>query len=264
MAAVQDDGVRILSPEGGLMSEEILRRHQAVWNQKPVLRRLYASWYREIARWLQPGLTVEMGGGTGNLKEFSPNVLCTDVIRMPWLDALVDAQHLPFRTKSLSNIVLFDVLHHLENVRYFFDEALRVLTPSGRIVIMEPYISTLSWPVYRFLHPEPVDFRQDPFAIIEPAAGRGPFEANQAVARIVFERSYERFRRLYPQFTQLTHERLAFFAYPLSGGFDRPSLVPLWSIDMLLKCERWLHRFGRFLAFRLLVVLQKGHQRSDV
>ena len=164
------------------MSEDVLRRHHIVWTQKPVLRRLYASWYQEICRWLTPGLTVEVGGGTGNLKEFSPHVLCTDVVRMPWLDALVDAQHLPFRSRSVSNIVLFDVLHHLENVRYFFDEALRVLVPSGRIVIMDPYVSALSWPIYRFLHPEPMDFRRDPFAIIAPFSQRQPFDANQAVA----------------------------------------------------------------------------------
>ena len=40
---------------------------------------------------------------------------------------------------SLANIVLFDTPHHLENVRYFFDEALRVLQPGGRVIIMAPY-----------------------------------------------------------------------------------------------------------------------------
>ena len=239
------------------MSEEILRRHQAVWAQKPILRRLYASWYREIARWLQPGVTLEVGGGTGNLKEFSPDVVCTDVVRMPWLDALADAQHLPFRSKSLSNIVLFDVLHHLENVRYFFDEAFRVLSPAGRVVIMDPYVSVLSWPVYKFFHPEPMDFSHDPLTIV-PTVQRRPFDANQAIARIVFERSFERFHQLYPHFSKLAHERLAYFAYPLSGGFDRPSLVPLWSIDMLLRFEQWCRRLGRLLAFRLLVVLEKS------
>jgi SAM-dependent methyltransferase len=239
------------------MSEAVLRRHRAVWVEKPVLRRLYLSWYREISRWLRPGLTVEVGAGTGNLKEFSPHVLCTDLVRMPWLDALVDAQHLPFHSASVSNIVLFDVLHHLENIRCFFDESLRVLVPGGRIVIMDPYVSALSWPVYRFLHPEPLDFTQDPFAIVSPVAQREPFDANQAVARIVFERSYERFRQLYPYFTKITHERLAFFAYPLSGGFDRPSLLPLWSVDAVLRVERWCRHLGRLLAFRLLVVLEK-------
>ena len=43
---------------------------------------------------------------------------------------------------SLANIVLFDTLHHLENVRYSFDEALRVLEPGGRVIIMDPYGSS--------------------------------------------------------------------------------------------------------------------------
>jgi SAM-dependent methyltransferase len=257
MASAQDDGVWLLSAQSCLMSEEVLHRHHTVWAQKPVLRRLYSSWYREISHWLRPGLTVEVGGGTGNLKEFSPQVFCTDVVRMPWLDALVDAQHLPFRNRTVSNIVLFDVLHHLENVRYFFDDALRVLVPDGRIVIMEPYVSALSWPIYRFLHPEPVDFGCDPLAIVARQTHRRPFDANQAVARIVFERSFERFHHLYPHLAKIAHERLAFFAYPLSGGFDRPSLIPLWSIDALLRLEQWCRRLGRLLAFRLLVVLEK-------
>ena len=58
-------------------------------------------------------------------------------------------------------------------------------------------------------------------------------------------------------FRRLRTNGLAYFAYPLSGGFDRPSLLPLWSIDPLLRFERWCRRFGRLLAFRLLVVLEK-------
>ena len=148
-----------------MISDEILRRHQLVWQKKPILQLLYKEWYQEIAEWLQPGRTLEVGGGTGNLKEFAPSVVCTDIVKLPWLDAVVDAQQLPFAKSSLANIVLFDALHHLENVRYFFDEALRVLQPGGRVIIMDPYISVSSWPVYHFLHPEPVDFDQDPLAL---------------------------------------------------------------------------------------------------
>ena len=92
------------------MSDDIWRQHHAVWEQKPILRVLYTDWYKDIVQWLQPGLTLEVGGGTGNLKEFSPDVVCTDVIRLPWLDAVADAQYLPFLTNSLANIVLFDTL----------------------------------------------------------------------------------------------------------------------------------------------------------
>jgi SAM-dependent methyltransferase len=239
------------------MSDEILRRHQIVWQKKPVLRMLYTEWYREIVGWLQPGRTLEVGGGTGNLKEFAPSVVCTDIVKLPWLDAVVDAQQLPFAKGSLANIVLFDTLHHLETVRYFFDEALRVLQPQGRVIIMDPYISVCSWPVYHFLHPEPVDFDQDPLVLSPLQPGRKPFDANQAISTILFERSSRRFHELYPSLKKLRHHRLAFFAYPLSGGFEYPSLMPMWMLGPVLTLERLVGVLSRYLAFRILVVLEK-------
>jgi SAM-dependent methyltransferase len=239
------------------MSDEILRRHQLVWQKKPVLRLLYREWYEEIAGWLQPGRTLEVGGGTGNLKEFAPSVVCTDIVRLPWLDAVVDAQQLPFAKSSLANIVLFDALHHLENVRNFFDEALRVLQPGGRVIIMDPYISVSSWPIYRFLHPEPVNFDQDPLALRPMQPGRKPFDANQAISTILFERSSRRFHELYPTLKKLRHHRLGFFAYPLSGGFERSSLIPTWMMRPILTVERVLGSLSRYLAFRILIVLEK-------
>jgi len=204
------------------------------------------------------GATLEVGGGTGNLKEFAPAVVCTDIVKLPWLDAVVDAQQLPFATHSLANIVLFDALHHLENVRHFFDEALRVLQPGGRVIIMDPYISLSSWPVYRFLHPEPVDFDQDPLALSPIHPERKPFDANQAISTILFERSSRRFHDVYPTLRKLRHHRLAFFAYPLSGGFERPSLIPTWMMRPVLTFERVLGVLSRYLAYRILVVLEKG------
>ena len=245
------------------MSDEILRRHQVIWQKKPVLRSLYREWYQEIAGWLQPGQTLEVGGGTGNLKEFAPSVFCTDIVTLPWLDAVADAQQLPFSGGSFANIVLFDALHHLENVRHFFDEALRVLKPGGRVIIMDPYISVCSWPVYHFLHPEPVDFDQDPLALSPTQPGRKPFDANQAISTILFERSSRRFHELYPSLKKLQHHRLAFFAYPLSGGFEHPSLMPTWMIRPVLAFERLFGVLSRYLAFRILVVLEKGSSGWD-
>jgi SAM-dependent methyltransferase len=239
------------------MSGEILRRHHEVWQKKPILRILYSQWYQELVPHLLPGRTLELGGGTGTLKQFLPDVICTDIVSVPWLDFVADAQHLPLGASSCANIVLFDVLHHIENIRLFFDEALRVLHLNGRIIIMDPYVSWASWPIYHFFHPEPVDLYQDPLQPITPRDDRRPFDANQAVATILFERSQHAFVAAYPQFQKVLHKRLAFFAYPLSGGFERHSLLPLTFVRPLLAVERMMGFLSRILAFRILVVLEK-------
>ncbi len=240
------------------MSEELLRQHKIIWEQKPILRELYTRWYSEMAAQLAPGPILELGGGSGNFKEFAPNVVSTDIVPLPWIDVVADAQDLPFDDHSFDNFVLFDVLHHIENPCLFFDEALRVLRPKGRIIMMEPYISPLSWWVYNFLHPEPVDFQQDPLALVPPSPNRQPFDANQAFATILFERRLADFKRKYPQLKPRYYRRLSFFAYPLSGGFDKPSLLPLMLLKSLLALEEFLAFLSPLLAFRTLIVLEVG------
>ena len=238
------------------MSDAVLHRHREIWQRKPVLRQLYTDWYRDIVAWLAPGRTVEVGGGTGNLKEHASGVCCTDVVSLPWLDVVADAQRLPFQTGSLANLVLFDALHHIENVSLFFDEALRTLKGGGRIIIMDPYISWASWPVYRYLHPEPVDLTQDPLRLTTPRSGRLPFDSNQAMATILFEKELARFQTRYPGLAVRHIKRLAFFAYPLSGGFEHLSMIPRSLVAPTLRLERKLGWLAQFLAFRLFVVLE--------
>jgi len=239
------------------MTEEILQQHKIIWEQKPILRKLYTAWYEEIVAQLAPGQTLELGGGSGNLKEFAPNVVSTDIVPLPWLDAVADAQSLPFANQSFDNIVLFDVLHHIENVSLFFNEALRVLRPGGRVAMMEPYISFASWPIYHFLHPEPVNFKQNPLDWVEPSPERKPFDANQTFATVLFERDYSWFQQKYPQFIKPYHRRMSFFAYPLSGGFNNPSLLSTKLVEPVLALEKALSFMSIFLAFRILVVLEK-------
>ena len=54
-----------------------------------------------------------------------------------------------------------------------------------------------SWPVYHFLHTEPVDFDQDSPIPRPMQPGRKPFDANQAISTILLEQSSRRFHELY-------------------------------------------------------------------
>src|SRR3989442_184409 len=88
-------------------------------------------------------------------------------------------------------------------------------------------------------------------------ADRAHFAANKAAATMLFERGYDAFCRQYPQLDKLVHRRLSFFAYPLSGGFEHPSILPVSFVRPLLALERALGFLDRVLAFRILVVLEK-------
>lgn len=232
--------------------------HRRVWHDKPVLRRLYEIYYREILGYCRPGLTLEIGGGSGNLKEFATGIISTDIVFEPWLDAVADAHALPFRAASFDNIVLFDVLHHLAAPVTFFEEAQRLLKPGGRLVMVEPTITPLSGIVYRCFHPEPVVTACDPLAVADVGARRDPWDANQAIPTLLFFRDRVRFQQRFPKLRLRSVRRVELLAYPLSGGFRRWSLLPTWLVGPLCAVEEYLEpMLGWLMAFRLIAVLER-------
>jgi SAM-dependent methyltransferase len=242
------------------MTARILHDHRELWKRKPVLRAIYADFYQRIVRACRPGRSLEIGGGSGNLKEFAERVVSTDIVPVPWLDAAADAQALPFAAGSFANIVAVDVLHHIERPRRFLTEAQRVLEPGGRLIVLEPAITPLSWIFYRFFHPEPVNMSADPLADgpIDPI--RAPFDANQGIPTLLFGRDRAHLARSLPGLKLLQFERLSLFAYPLSGGFRPWCLVPEFMVAPLLKVENAIApAIGRLAAFRLLAVVEKLH-----
>ena len=214
--------------------------------------------YRLVWDGCRPGRTLEIGGGSGNLKNFVPEVVSTDILSAPWLDAVADAQRLPFAAGAFDNVVLFDVLHHIERPRMFLDEAARVLRPGGRIVMVEPAITPVSGLFYRNFHPEPVIMSADPLldGPLDPA--RDAFEANQAIPTLLFSRQQARFATEFPVLRLTESRRLALFTYPLSGGFRPWSLLPARLVRPILGIERWLEPvLGWFMAFRMIVVIER-------
>lgn len=237
-------------------SSEILDERRRVWGSKEIIRRLYSRWYGVIRGALRPGRTLELGGGSGNLSDFLPEAITSDIVYEPWLDAVMDAHAIPFKEESLDNVVLFDVLHHLSAPAVFFHEVERVLRAKGRAVMMEPYVSWLSFPVYRFLHAEGMKGGTDPF-LDQSLERKEPFEGNQAIPTLIFRKQKEKFLEAFPRLRIIRQETMDIFLYPLSGGFHNRNLCPLFLWRPLEILERVLRPFNRFLAFRLLVVLEK-------
>ena len=84
-----------------------------------------------------------------------------------------------------------------------------------------------------------------PSPLIEPRASWNTFNCSNPL------------HELYPTLKKLRHHRLALFAYPLSGGFEHPSLMPTWMVRSFLALESFFDVLSRYLAFRIIVVLEK-------
>jgi SAM-dependent methyltransferase len=235
-----------------------LTDYRSIWERKPVLRLVYDDFYDRIAAACRPGRTIEIGGGIGNLKRRLAEVVATDVQYAPWLDCVADAQRLPFADGCAANIVMVDVLHHLEFPVVFFREAARVLRPGGRVLMVEPAITWGSSLFYRLLHHEPVRTSADVLGDGDPNPRRDPYDSNQAIPTILATRDRERFHRLCPTLRIASVRWFSFAAYPLSGGFQPWSLVGEDFARRLLRIERALEpALGRLTAFRMLLVVEK-------
>jgi hypothetical protein len=83
-----------------------LADYRSIWERKPVLRLVYDDFYDRVSAACRAGLTIEIGGGIGNLKRRLTEVVATDIQCAPWLDCVADAQRLPFGDSCAANIVM--------------------------------------------------------------------------------------------------------------------------------------------------------------
>lgn len=233
--------------------------YRSRWMEKSILRAVYEDYYKSIGSWCREGLTLEIGGGSGNLKAWLPQVVSTDIVHAGWLDCVADAHALPFPSNCFQNIVMIDVLHHLSCPMDFFSEAERVLLPGGRVVLLEPGISPVSRLFYKFFHSEPVDMAADPLSDQPQSRQDDPWDSNQAIPTLIFNRDRKRFEGMFPQLNIISTRWLSMFAYPLSGGFRRWQLLPTFVVSWLLRVEELMEPFlGALCGFRIMVVLEKN------
>ena len=229
------------------------------WEQKPVLHTIYDDFYSLIAGQLNQsidGKTVEIGSGIGNIKKHIPHCICTDAFENPWIDQVENAYKLSFEDEEVSNIILFDVWHHLEFPVLVLKEFQRVLKKNGRIIIFEPCISLLGWMVYGIFHPENVGWFKkininDPIVDINKL----PYYAAQGNATRFFLR--KKYRPCLSGFSIEYIEKKAAIAYVLSGGYSKKQLFPDKYYPKIKKFETWIKTMPSLFATRLLIVLEK-------
>jgi SAM-dependent methyltransferase len=242
----------------GLDQRQII--HRELWEKKKALRALYQDYHRQLFGSCPEGAILDIGGGTAHIKESRPDVVSADILSFPGIDVVADAHVLPFRNEFFAGLVMLDVMHHLERPIEFLKEASRVLKRGGRLVMIEPAMTTIAREFYDRFHEEPVDMDADPFAPVAINPDRDPFDSNQAIPTLLF--ATEPARRLVEQTVPSLRVRSvdwhSLFAYPMSGGFQKWSLIPGALVGPMLALERRVPiAIRKHLAFRMMVILER-------
>jgi SAM-dependent methyltransferase len=237
---------------------EIHENHRS-WLRKPVLRKIYEGFHREIFRACHhdlSGPTVEIGSGLGQIKAVIPDCITTDILPNPWLDRTENAYRLSFDNESVANLILFDVWHHLRYPGTALLEFRRVLASRGRLIVFDPCMSLLGLLVYGMFHHEPLGLR-NPITWFAPenwAAGHADYYAAAGNAWRVFCGSscFE-----LSGWRAVSVQRAAALSYVASGGFRAPQLYPSILLPLLQRIDAALDCVPVLFATRLLVVLEK-------
>ncbi len=226
-------------------------------NHKGILRKLYTGYYDRLVGHLSkvPGATLEIGSGGGFFKKFCPEAITSDVLNIGEVGLILDGERLPFSNGSLANIAFIGVLHHLEAPYRLFEEARRTLAPGGRMVFTEPYVSYLSYPIYKYLHHE--SFSCSGSIRKSKGENRPLGSADLIFPTVLFRERRGEFERRFPDFRVLVVQYHDIFLYLLAGGTNYRSFLPKALFPPLRAVERLLSPAAEYLAMFMTLVIEK-------
>jgi SAM-dependent methyltransferase len=173
---------------------EFLAEHRRIWSAKPRLRESYRRYHDMLlADCPRDGVVLELGCGIGTLTERARELgfarwVSSDILATESADLRCDATALPLASASLDRIVFVDVLHHLSAPTRFFREAARVLKPGGAVLAVEPWVTPLSYPIYRWVHHEGCDLSRDVEAPFSAAGSKPAYEGDNGIPSLLCRR----------------------------------------------------------------------------
>lgn len=226
--------------------------HKKILLSKKSLRKLYQNWYHVFKSYVKDEAKyIELGSGGGFIKDIIPEVITSDINKIPGVGQYFSASELPFENQSVSGIFMIDALHHFPEVEKFFSESTRVLKPGGKIVLIEPWNTKWARFIYKRFHHELFDLNRDwTFPLSGPLSG-----SNMALPYIIFKRDIEKFKEKFPKLKVKKIYPHTPFAYLLTGGFSRKAFLPGFMISLVRYIENHFafirNKFAMFVTIEI-------------
>ena len=209
---------------------------------------LYKEWYQLILRQLSKsdGINLELGCGASFIDEIIKSVKKSDVFLNANTDLKIDAMEVGLKYENkISNLILVNVFHHINNPELFLRSAEKSLLKGGRIIMVEPSNNIWSRLVYKLVGHENFDTKQInwDFESNDPL-----LDSNQALSWIIFKRDHEKFKKLFPSYYLLKKKSMMPFSYLLSGGHTYNTRVGEVFIKIIRSLEKKFFdsKFGIF------------------
>ena len=236
--------------------EEMTAAQALVLNEKKIL----LSWYKDIYNFMKENISpletsVEIGSGSSRLHEYIDGLIKSNIIFIRENDIVFSCYEMPFKDNSVGNIIMISVFHHLQYPELFLKEAERVLKPGGRLLISDPYISLLSFPLWRYLHPEGCDTGRTGFDVEGPP---NPLtDANSANATLIFNSGAKKFNRENGRLKLHAVKYHSKLKYWIAGGYNFPQFIPTCLLPLLDFTERVFSVLDRWTASFMYVIVRK-------
>jgi SAM-dependent methyltransferase len=230
--------------------------HKEIILKKPFLKRWYLDCYELFAkktRAIKGGKYLELGSGGGFFKDVFPEVITSDIMDIPGMDMVFNAEEMPFKNEELASIMMVNVFHHIPNPHLFLKETERVLIKGGKVLMVEPANSWLGSFIYKRFHHEPFD-EEGPREI---KAGNPLSNSNQALPYIYFERDKALFEKNYPGLIIKTIKYHTPFIYLISGGVSRSAMLPAFMYNFMKGIEWLLQPFSKIIGLFCTIELEK-------
>jgi len=239
--------------------------HRVKLNHNKKLLYWYERLYHEMfygIEDLQAKKILDIGSGISPLKRWYAHVLTSDILPIDSLDYVFDANEIdlfaPIADESLDIITLTNVLHHLRWPIAFLVKTAKKLKPRGQVILVEPYFSTLSSFIYKYVHHESVDMKiENP----ELEAIKGPLTtANIALPYLIFFGANQWKKSLSCVYT-IESRHIRYYtglSYMLTGGLTCNTHIPQWLFVRIFGLDHRLTKlFPRILSSFFVVTLIK-------